>query len=173
MSTIGNFFSSPYPGMGLGAIGTGIQTAAAYRDAQAQNMANRLNAETYEQNAELNRIQAQTARRFGEQEYKDAIREYGTLKGDQLAAYGASGVSVSSGSAAAVAANTAAEGIYSAQKAKYQRDLEAWQLEQAARGYDFEALKAKTNRVNPYVPAATAAIGGLTSMYSTYGNWTR
>ena len=63
--------------------------------------------------------------------------------------------------------------MYESQKTKYQRDLEAWQLEQTARGYDFEALKAKTSKVNPYVPAATAAIGGLTSMYSTYGQWKR
>ena len=173
MGAVGDFLSSPYTGMGMSAMGTGMSTAAAYRDAQAQNMANQLNAMTYQQNAELNRIQAATARQFGEQEYKDVRREYARLQGEQRAGYGASGVDVNAGSAAAVQANTAAEGVYAAQKTKYQRDLEAWQLEQTARQYDFEALKAKTNKVNPWVPAATAAIGGLTSMYSTFGNWQR
>ena len=173
MGAVGNVLSSLYLGMGLGAIGTGISTAGAYRDAQAQNMANQLNAVTYQQNAELNRIQAATARQFGEQEYKDVRREYARLQGEQRAGYGASGVDVNAGSAAAVQANTAAEGVYAAQKTKYQRDLEAWQLEQTARQYDFEALKAKTNKVNPWVPASAAAIGGLTSMYSTYGQWKR
>ena len=158
-------------GFGLGAIGTGMSAASAYRQAEAQNQANRLNAMTYEQNAQLARIQAETARQFGEQEYKDTIKEYGELRGAQRAAYGASGVDVNSGSAAAVQANTAAEGIYSAEKVKYQRDLEAWQLEQDAAGMDFEATKARAGVVNPLIPGASAAIGGLTSMYSTYGQW--
>jgi hypothetical protein len=102
-------------------------------------------------------------------EYGDTLREYGTLRGDQRAAYGASGVSVNAGSAAAVQANTAAEGIYAGEKVRYQRNLGAWQMENDARNYDLEALRSRTGKVNPWVPAATAAIGGLTNMYSTYG----
>lgn len=158
-------------GYGLNAISTGMSTAAAYRQAEAQNQANQLNAMTYEQNAKLARISAETSRQFGEQEYKDVVTEYGRLRGEQRAAYGASGVSVNSGSAAAVQANTAAEGIYAAEKAKYARDMEAWRLDQEAAGMDFEATKARAGHINPYLPAGAAAIGGLTSMYSTYGRW--
>jgi hypothetical protein len=158
-------------GFGLNAISTGMSAAAAYRQQEAQNQANKLNAASYEQNAQLARIQAETARQFGEQEYKDTVKEYGELRGAQRAAYGASGVDVNSGSAAAVQANTAAEGIYAGEKAKYQRDLQAWQLEQDAAGMDFEAAKARAGVVNPLIPGASAAIGGLTSMYSTYGQW--
>lgn len=165
-SGIGQIF-----GFGLGAVGTGMSAVGAYQQAQAQNQANQLNALTYENNAQLAMIQAGTARQFGEQEYADTVTEYGRLRGQQRAAYGASGVDVNSGSAAAVQANTAAEGIYQAQKAKYQRDLEAWQLEQSAAGYQFEAAKARSNQVNPWIPAANAAIGGMTSTFSTYGNW--
>lgn len=173
MSGLNSFFSSPYLGLGLGAVSTGISTAAAYRDAQAQNAANELNAQTYQQNAELSRLQAGVSRKFGEQEYTDTIREYRNLQGQQRAGYGASGVSVSTGSAAEVVANTAAEGVYEAQKTKYSRDLAAWQLEQEAAGYDFEATKLRNSYANPYLSASTAAIGGLTSMYSTYGKWQR
>ena len=172
MGLIGAFSGAAQAvGFGLGALQTGMSTAAAYRQAEAQNQANQLNAMTYEQNAQLARIQAETARQFGEQEYGDTIKEYGRLRGEQRAAYGASGVDVNSGSAAAVQANTAAEGVYAAEKVKYQRDLEAWQLEQEAAGMEFEAVKSRAGHVNPYIPAAGAAIGGLTSMYSTYGQW--
>ena len=173
MGAIGENFASPYVGFGLSAISTGMSSAAAYRDAEAQNAANQLNAMTFEQNAELSTIQAATSRKFGDIEYKDTRREYAALQGQQRAAYGASGVSVNAGSAAATQANTAAEGVYEAEKVKYQRDLEAWQLEQQARGYTFEAAKARANRVNPWVPASAAAIGGLTNMYSTFGQWQR
>lgn len=173
MGAITSAFSSPYTGLALGLTGTAMSTAAAYRDAQAQAQANELNAQTYGQNAELARIQAGVYRQFGETEYQDVLRDYDTLRGDQRAAYGASGVSVNTGSAAAVQANTAAEGVYEAQKTKYQRDLQAWEAEQQAASYDFEAAKARANKVNPWVPAASAAVGGLTSTYSMFGNWNK
>lgn len=169
MGAVSNIFT----GLGLGAISTGLSTAAAYRDAQAQNAANELTAQNYDYQAQLSGLRAQNYRRLGETEYGDVVREYRTLQGDQRVGYGASGVSVNAGSAAAVQANTAAEGVYEAQKTQYQRDLQAWQAEQEAASLRFNAARSRSGSVNPYVPAATAAIGGLTGMYSTYGQWYR
>ena len=44
MGALNNIFESLFLGFGISAIGTGMQTAAAYRDAQAQNYANQVNA---------------------------------------------------------------------------------------------------------------------------------
>lgn len=171
MGAVASAFSSPFAGLAFSSMNTGISTAAAYRDAQARNAAAELNAQTYDQNAALSRIRADNYRQLGDIESADVLREYKTLQGEQRAAYGASGVSVNAGSAAAVQANTAAEGVYESQKTKYARDLDAWEAEQQAAQYDFEARKQRANKANPYVSAATAAIGGLNSMYSTYSPW--
>lgn len=161
----------PYVGLGLSSVSTGISTAAAYRDAQADNMAAEMNAITYQQNAELSRIRADNFRKLGDIEAADVRREYESMTGEQRAAYGASGVNVNAGSAAAVVANTAAEGVYEANKTKYGRALQAWEAEQEAANLDNQAAITLATKRNPWVPAASAAVGGMTNMYSTYGNW--
>ncbi len=173
MGAITNVLSSPYTGFGLSALGTGMQTGAAYRDAEAQNMAAQMNALGFEQDAQIAEIQAQNTRKLGGIAATDVRREYQQLQGAQRAEYGASGVNVNVGSPAAMQADTAAEGVYEANKTRYQHELQAWAKEREADNLRFKAVATRSNKVNPYIPAATAAIGGLTSMYSTYGNWNK
>lgn len=167
MGALNSVFESPYLGFGMSAIGTGMQTAAAYRDAQAQNYANQVNAMSYEQEAELATIQAAKLREHGAIAAEDVRREYVSLAGNQRAAYGASGVAVNAGSAAAVVANTAAEGVYESAKTKYQYELDAWSKDREAANLRFKATTTRNSSVNPWVNASTAAIGGLTKTYST------
>lgn len=170
---MGSALVSPLLGFGVSALSTGIQSAAAYKQAQAQNQANELNAQSSLYNAKLAQMQAGIYRQYGEQEYKDTVKEYRQLQGQQAAAYAASGVSVNTGSAAAVQADTAAEGVYAAQKAKYQRELQAWQAERQADQQNFDALKYRAGAVSPGLAAATTAIGGATQMFGTYSSWIR
>ncbi len=165
------FLNSPMFGLGIAGIGTGISTAAAYNDAKAQELANEFNASQMRQQAELSRIQADNYRQLGEIEENDVLREYESLRGGQRAAYGASGVVVNAGSAADMQANTAAEGVYEGQKTRYGRALQAWEKDVEATNLEGRASFTLANKRNPYVSAATSALTGLTSMYSTYGNW--
>ncbi len=171
MGVLNSVFQSPYLGLGLGGVGTGISTAAAYNDARAQNLANEFNASQLQQQAQLSRIQAANYRQLGEVEAADTLREYESLRGAQRAAYGASGVSVNAGSAADVQANTAAEGVYESQKSRYSRALDAWQKDVEATNLEGKSGFTLANKTNPYISAATAALTGTANMYSTYSNW--
>lgn len=163
-----------YSMLGVSAVGTGLSTAQAYADAEAQKQAYRINSLQANQNAQLARLNAQTTRDIGVTEANDVRRDYKILMGDQRTGYGASGVSVNTGSAAAVVSNTAAEGEYEAQKTEYARALEAWSIDQEAANYEFEAAKynAAARNGNSWLSAASAGIGGLTNMYSSHYNWT-
>ena len=171
MGVVANIFSSAIVGFGLSAISTGMSVAAAQRDAEAQNMANQYQAAQYQQQADLSRIQAERSRQLGEIESKETLRQYDNLRGEQRAAYGASGVRVNVGSAADMQANTAAEGVYEAAKSKYNRDMQAWEHDVNAINLDGRANILRTSKANPYVATATAGVGGLTNMYSTYSGW--
>lgn len=167
--------TSIFSGLGFGLFQTGLNSYQSYANAKIQRQAGEMNALTYENNAQLAVLQAGQQRAAGEQEYKDVIREYGRLAGDQRAAYGASGVSVNAGSPLAVTANTAAEGVYEAQKTRHQREINAWQLENQAANYRFEAAKSRAgvSGVNPALAGITTAVGGISNTYNKYDSWRR
>lgn len=171
MGFMSGLFSNANLGFGLSAISTGMSMAAAQRDAEAQNMANQAQAAQYQQQADLDRIRAANASELGGIEAAEKLKQYETLRGEQRVAYGASGVNVNVGSAAQMQANTAAEGVYEAAKSQYNRDLQAWEYNVNAVNLEGQANILRTNTVNPWIPTATAGIGGLTNMYRSYSGW--
>lgn len=158
-----------------GSLGVGIQSAAAYQQAQLQQQAAEFNATQYEQNAALYDIRAGKSRELGGIEYEETLKEYNTLRGEQRVAYGASGVNVNTGSAADMQAETAAQGVYEAQKARYNRDLEAWEHTVSATNLRSQATitraTASSSSTLGGLSAASAGLSGLSSLYRLYGSW--
>ncbi len=161
----------PSVGFGLSMFGTGTSTMGAYQSALANNYAAEWNAAVKGQQADLADKKADIFRQLGETEREETLAQYRALQGEQRAAYGASGVDVNSGSPLQITAHTGATGVYEAQKAQYQRDLQAWEMDSTASGLRTEAAFSRASRQNPWLSAASAAIGGLTGAYQTYGNW--
>lgn len=163
-------FSSPLFGLGVAGLSAGAETSATYYDVKAQNLAAEWSAASDRTQSQLERVRAANFRQLGDIEYADTLRQYDTLRGQARAQYGASGVAVNAGSAADVQADIAAEGNYEAQKSRYARALQAWEADQSANRYEFEAQLKLANKRDPRVPAARSALTGLTNMYSMFGN---
>lgn len=91
-----------FVGLGLGLLGTiysGVQQRRAADEQAAIALAqSRRQGELLEQNSQLARDQAETVARQGWDEEEKLRRRARQMKGEQAAAYGASGVSLSSGS---------------------------------------------------------------------------
>ena len=163
----------PAFGLGMSMFGTGISTTAAYQEALAANYAAEWNATVKEGEAELALAKAGIFKELGLVERQETLDQYAEIQSAQRAQYGASGVDVNTGSALQTQAATAETGVYEAQKAQYQRDLQAWEMEAAAQSLKLEAQFSRTSKRSPWLSAATAAVGGLTSAYSLYSNWNR
>ena len=171
LSFFTNLFSSPLLGMGVGGIMTGMDSAAAYNQAQAQNLAAEWNANQMQQQAELSRIQAGRYREMGERNAQETLRKFRNLQGEQRVTYAASGVNVNTGSAAATQANTAAEGVAAANMDRYEMAVAAWEKDVEASNLEANAKFTKASKVQPWLPATSAALSGLTSIYQRYGIW--
>lgn len=158
-------------GLATQALGTGMSIAAAKQQQEAQRLAAQWNATVAQQEAAVAREQASRAREQGEIEADARLREYSKLKGEQRAAYGASGVDANWGSAAAVQADTMAWGEYEAQKEIYNYGLSAWGYEQQARNSDMQAKAALAGAPSGNLGMWTAGISGATDMFNTYNRW--
>ncbi len=161
----------PSVGFGLSMFNTGTSTMGAYQSALANNYAAEFTATTKGYQADLAAKKADIFRQLGETEREETLSQYRALREEQRAAYGASGVDVNSGSPLQVTAHTAATGVYEAQKAQYQRNLQAWEMDNTASGLQMEAAFTRASKQNPWLSASSAAIGGLTSAFNTYGSW--
>ncbi len=162
---------SAIAGMATMAVGTGVQMAAAKRQQEADNLARQWNATMLRQDAEFSRIKAGQARAIGDIEAAERLREAGILRGEQRAGYGASGVSVNTGSAAAIQADTMAWGAYSAAKEKYNYDLQAFDYEQQARNQDAQASMQLAGIGSSNLNYYATAIGGATNIFNTASSW--
>ncbi len=171
MGFVSNLFSNPIAGLMVQGAGVGISTAAARQQAEADNMARQWNATMARQKAQLSLVQADDARKRGDVEAGLRRLEGTKLKGEQRAAYAASGVDVNYGSAAKVQADTMAWAEYAAQTEITNYGREAWAHEQEARMQEFEAQRQLSGAANVGLATATAAIGGLTGMYDRYSGW--
>ena len=163
----------PLFGLGMGMFNTGISTQAAYQEALANNYAKDWNAAVQEQQAELAGAKADVFRQLGQTERQETLDQYAEIQSAQRSAYGASGVDVNFGTPLDVQAATASTGVYEAQKAQYQRDLQAWEMDNEKKSLLLQAQFNRDSKRNPYIPAATAAIGGITNAFSTYSNWNK
>ncbi len=154
-----------------GMVGVGMNSYGAYQQAQAENYSRKWNSFMAGQQAELATAKASMFRSLGKQERAETLLEYSALRSNQRARFSSSGVNVDVGSALDTQANTAKMGVYEAQKAEFQRESQAWEMDMEARSHKLEQQFGMASQVNPWVPALSAAIGGTTSIYSTYGKW--
>ena len=154
-----------------GMVGVGMNSYGAYQQAQAENYSRKWNSFMAGQQAELATAKASMFRSLGKQERAETLLEYSALRSNQRAQFSASGVNVNVGSALDTQANIAKMGVYEAQKAEFQRESQAWEMDMEARSHKLEQQFGMVSQVNPWVPAFSAAIGGTTSIYSTYGKW--
>lgn len=154
-----------------GMAGVGMNSYGAYQQAQAENYSREWNSFMAGQQAELATAKASIFRSLGAQERAETLQEYDALRSQQRAQYSSSGVNVNKGSALDTQATTAKMGVYEAQKAEFQRESQAWEMDMEARAHRLEQQFGMASQVNPWVPAMSAAIGGTTSIYSTYGKW--
>ncbi len=159
--------------MFTGMMGVGMSSYSAYKQAEAENYSRQWNSLMAGEQAKLASAKADIFRGLGTSEKAETILQYDALASEQRAAYSASGVNVNVGSALAMQQNTKAQGVYEGQKAQFQRDLQAWEMDMEARSHTLEAKFGMASQVNPWVPALTQAIGGTSSVYNTYSSWMR
>lgn len=162
---------SAIAGLATTAVGTGVQMAAARQQQQADNLARQWNATMLRQDAAFSRVKADQARTIGGIEAAERLREADILRGEQRAGYGASGVSVNTGSAAAVQADTMAWGAYSAAKEKYNYELQAIDYEQQARNQEAQASMQLAGVGSGNLNYAATAIGGATNFFDKMSSW--
>ena len=121
------------------------QAAAAQAQAEAQ-------AQRSEQNAQLARNEAQATSEAGareEEKLRDKIRR---VQGAQAAAYGASGLSLASGSAGTVMADTAVEGEEDVTTLRENYQRKKFSIMNQATNYDHDAALSRAQ--------GSAALGG-------------
>lgn len=171
MQTLVNM--SPLIGLTGSMFSTGISTGAAYQTALASNYSKQWNAQQAEYAAEIATAKANVFRQLGETEKFETLQKYDALRSQQRAEYSAAGVNVNVGSAMTQQVATTKTGVYEAQKAKYERDLQAWEMDVEARNQLLTAEMNRNSQSNPWLPAVSAAVGGLSGTLLQYGQWQR
>lgn len=132
------------------------QAAAAQAQAEAQ-------AQRSEQNAQLARNEAQATSEAGareEEKLRDKIRR---VQGAQAAAYGASGLSLASGSAGTVMADTAVEGEEDVTTLRENYQRKKFSIMNQATNYDHDAALSRMTgnaQASAYRAQGSAALGG-------------
>lgn len=167
------FTTNPFFGLAGNLMSTASTSSAAYGEAMAENYAKRWNARQAQYGSDIAMAKAATFKRLGETEKYETLQQFDALRSRQRAEYSAAGVDVNVGSALDTQIQTARYGVYEAQKAKYERDLQAWEMTIEARNLQMSAEMNLNSLRNPWIPATTALAGGLTSIYDTYGKWQR
>ena len=164
------------------AISTGIGVYSSIKQGQAQqaqaeaaaNQA-RYQSEVAKRNAEMSEQQASAQRMQGYEAMQAARLKTARLIGQQRAQAGASGVAVDSGSFEDVAEDTASAGEFDAINAynssidkAYNNEIQAWNYESQAAGYDYAANQAGQSSM---LNAIGTGIGGIASMGSTWAKF--
>jgi hypothetical protein len=156
------------PAIAFLAAGQGMQAYGAAEQAAAQNRANAFNAAILERDAKIALSDAKWALQKGKQDKRRLLHEVDMLKGDQRAAYGASGVVVDSGSTLDVVADTAAMGAIDAMTIIRNSEREAWSLRQQSQNYKLQAQMHRSSHRDPSDAFFTSLIGGGLSAGGKY-----
>jgi hypothetical protein len=126
--------------LGLGAAGLGLSAFGISKEVDAENQANRYNAQLAsnnaliaEQNAAIEEQRAAQVRERGRVAQERLRESREVLKGAQRAGFAASGVEVDTGSAADVVEETAAQTELDALMIQHNAELEAFDFEMSAR----------------------------------------
>ena len=146
----------------LFAAGTAVNSYAAYQQAQAQKNAAKYEAAIAQQNQRLASWQAQDARARGAIEEARYAREAGQLMGSQRAALAASGVDISSGSAADIQADTTrlADLDLAAIRANTEREAFGYQVEARDAQAASRLSRYGAQSIRPGLVAAGTLLGG-------------
>jgi len=159
----------------MSAIGTAISVAASIQQSQAQAAQQEYQAKIARRNSELAEQQASAQRMQGYEEMQNERLKTARLIGQQRAQAGASGVAVDSGSFLDVAEDTAARGeigainaYHKGLDAGYNSEIQAWNYESQAAGYDYAAGQAQSSGV---LSAIGQGIGGIADMGSTWAKF--
>ena len=157
------------------AVSTAIGVASTIQQSQAQAAQMEYQSKVAQRNADLAEQQASAQRMQGFEEMQTERLKTARLIGQQRAQAGASGVAVDSGSFLDVAEDTAARGDIAAINAYnkgidsgYNSEIQAWNYESQAAGYDYAAGQAQSSGV---LSAIGQGIGGIADMGSTWAKF--
>lgn len=145
----------------------GMQIRIAQEQQKADNLARKWNATMMRQDAAYAQVAADQARDIGRIAANEKMIEADILRGRQRASYGASGVSVNVGSAAAVQADAMAWGRYSAEKEIYNAEIQAFQHEQSKRQLEAQAKMQEAGVGGTNYNAWAAGFAGVNSLAQT------
>lgn len=140
----------------LMAASTGVSVIGSLTQSQAQSNASNFNATVANQNAQISIDQGNAA---ALQQGIAAQRKIGTMK----AAYGASGVSVDSGSPLDVLADSVRSAVLDQQITKYNYGLRALGYQQTAA---LDSSQAKNATTSGYLNAGSALLSGGARTYA-------
>ena len=161
--------------LALSAIGTAVGVASSIQQSQAQAAQQEYQSKIAQQNAKLAEQQASAQRMQGYEAMAAERLKTAKLIGQQRAQAGASGVSLDSGSILDVAEDTAATGEMNAINAfnqgidsGYNSEIQAWNYESQAAGYDSAAGQARSSGL---MSAVGQGIGGIADMGSTWAKF--
>ena len=158
-------------GLGIQGVQTGLQAGARYAEIEANNKAIDWNAGILNKQAGNNREAAEIERALGKKEAADVRRDGRKIIGTQRAITGASGVKVDVGSSADLAADTAKWNEYDAQIAMYNRNVNAYKLDNEANNLDLQASMTRAGKHNPKLAALGIGLSGTSNIMKSYGGW--
>jgi hypothetical protein len=151
---------------------TGLSLLANTRDASNASLAGEYNAQVAEENARRQEMDADFIRRRTEFQIDAIRRNAGQLEGTQRAGYGASGVSVASGSAVDVLKDTAAQAALDVEIIHMQGEAQVAMAKQAAsdlRGQaDVERWKGDRTSKGFELAAGASLLKGGADMYTMW-----
>lgn len=152
----------------IAAVGAVANAAAAKKAQESENAQLENEARVAEANATLTRMD-------GELSYSSALREEQRLRydtemvvSDQISAYAASGVKVSSSSAMDSYFNTRFLGEQDALAVRFKGEVARWNSEQEANILDTQAGMYRSGKGDPNQAAGLALLGGAAKTYSAY-----
>lgn len=156
----------------LTAAAAGLSAFGAYRQAQAQKQAARYESQVAGVNAQIGDAQAADARYRGEMDAGQSDVRTGLLAGTQRAAFAASGVDATYGSAAGILADTSELGALDAFTIRQNATREAYAARVGAFGDRSQAAqsRAAADNISPGFSAATSL---LTDSATFADRWSR
>lgn len=161
---------NPLAIMGMQAVGAGTSAIGAYGQAKSQKSALGFQAQMADMNAQLAERRAQIALEQGAYQAQEIERGGARLVGSQRAAFGAKGVVLNEGTAAATVAGAGMVTAEDAQQARLNAVRAAWGHRTDATNMRNEgrASRANARGINPWGAASTSLLGSATSMASSY-----
>jgi hypothetical protein len=156
-----------------GIAGTGISAYSQYKQGQATQTANYMQAQIYDYNSDIALQNAATERQIGYDEARKRRIQAISNMGSQKAAMAASGIDINQGSAVDLVADTAAFGELDALTELYNSERGAVNYERQATDFRNQATLSRMSGKNAYTSGIISGLGtGLTGVSQVAGRWT-